>query len=78
MTRPEYIQLQRAREILNLREDADRIEILAHLARMKAETDAAIEASRPSIRQSLRESLDVEADYAEERAYGWAYEDRHD
>jgi hypothetical protein len=66
-------QLRTARRIANLRDDAEQAEVLAFIARMRAETEAFIAASRPSIQPRLRElQAEFEADYAEERAHGWA------
>ena len=70
--RTEAEQLRDARRILNLREDAERAEIEAHIARMRADTEEAIMRSRPSTRASLREALDLQADYDEEREHGWS------
>ena len=74
--RGEHEQLKRARAILNLQADAERAEITAYIARMRAETEAAIAASRPRIQSMLRESLETQRDYDEEREFGWSLEPR--
>ncbi len=76
--RTEAEQLAGARRVLNLREDADRAEIEAHIARMRADTEAAIMASRPSIQQALRENLEVQEDYDRERQEGWSVGERYE
>ena len=52
-------QLRRAREILNLRDDAEAAQVLAATLALRADTEAGIAASRPSIQQSLREAMDT-------------------
>jgi len=58
--RSEADQLRTARRILNLRDDAERLEIEAAIARLRAETAEAIAASRPSIQSSLQKAMDAE------------------
>ncbi len=66
-------QLQRAREILNLRDDAERLQVEAHIASMRASGEAMIAVSRPSIEPGMRAALDeCQADYDEERQFGWS------
>lgn len=73
--RSEAEQLITARRIANLRDDAEKAEVIAWIARMRAETEALIAASRPSIRTRLQ--AECQADYDEEREFGWALgEDR--
>lgn len=80
MLRPDHDQLERARRYAE--RDA---QIAAIAARIKGEEAAAAEmranaleliaASRPSIRRRLLDGLDVtQADYDEEREFGWAVE----
>ncbi len=73
-------QLQRAREILNLRDDAERLQVEAHIASMRAAGEAMIGASRPLIQPGMRVALDeCQADYDEEREYGWSLDGvKHD
>lgn len=71
--RSEAEQLRRAREILNLQADAERAQIIATIASLRADGERIIAASRPSIQPMLRDALDeCERDYAEEREFGWA------
>ena len=71
--RSEYEQLRRAREILNLQDDAERATIEASIALMRAEGERVIAASRPSIQPMLQAALDdCQADYDLEREFGWA------
>lgn len=66
-------QLRQARLMLNLQEDAERAEVEAAIARMRAEGERIIAESRPSIQPMLRKALDeCQADYDEEREFGWA------
>lgn len=73
--RSEAEELRRAREMAGLRDDAERAEVLAYIARMHAETEAAIAASRPSIQPALRAAmLEDEADYemvGSRQSYEW-------
>lgn len=67
-------QLRRAREMLNMRDDATLDEVTAAVERLRAETAALelIAASRKSIQPRLREVLDeCQADYDAEREFGW-------
>ena len=72
--RSAHEQLRRAREILNLQDDADEAMVVATVARIRAEGEALIAASRPSIQPRLQEVLDeCQADHDEEREFGWAH-----
>ena len=73
--RSEAEQLVSARRILNLREDAERLQVEAHIASMRASGEAMIAASRPSIEPGMRAALDeCETDYemvGSFRSYEW-------
>jgi F0F1-type ATP synthase membrane subunit b/b' len=73
--RSEAEQLITARRIANLRDDAEAAEVIAFIARMKAETEALIEASRERLKSRLRqiaaENDDVQHDYDQEMEWGW-------
>lgn len=71
--RSEREQLRRAREILNLQADAERAQVIAAVASLRAEGERIIAQSRPSIQPMLRDALDeCQRDYDEEREFGWA------
>jgi hypothetical protein len=74
--RSEAEQLITARRIANLRDDAEAAEVIAFIARMKAETEALIEASRerlkPRLRQIADENDDAQYDADQELEWGWS------
>ncbi len=71
--RSTHEQLISARKILNLKEDAGRLQVEAHIASMRASGEAMIGASQLSIQPGMREALDeCQADYDEERLFGWS------
>ena len=73
--RSEAEQLVSARRILNLRDDAERLQVEAHIASMRAETEAMIASSRPRIQPRLREIVqendDTQYDMDQEMEWGW-------
>jgi hypothetical protein len=74
--RSEADQLITARKIANLRDDAEAAEVIAFIARMKAETEALIEASRkrlkPRLRELAAENDDAQYDIDQELEWGWS------